>query len=155
MWVFKSLHNFLGKEEGWRQGYALEAKGTTDVLLLPSTQLPPAKLQLWHFVGVAGYCRAFCHTFASIVSPLTALVIPPTMLMWDFRCERAFQAVKAVLCNSPVLAAPNFAVLIKLEVDVSGAGVGAVFDSERFSRHWLPSLLLQEVLKDPAEIALL
>lgn len=44
--------------------------------------------------------------------------------------QNAFETVKCLLCNAPVLAAPNFAIPFKLEVDASAVGVGAVLLQE-------------------------
>lgn len=38
----------------------------------------------------------------------------------------AFNAVKDLLCNAPVLSAPNFEKSFKLQVDASATGAGAV-----------------------------
>ena len=68
------------------------------------------------------------------------------MIVWT-----AFDAVKNVLCSTPVLSAPNFEKPFKLEVDASGTGIGAVllqedddginhpvcFYSKKFNRHQL------------------
>ena len=46
--------------------------------------------------------------------------------MWSEECETAFRHVKAVLCELPVLRAPDFAKPFALAVDASQVGVGAV-----------------------------
>lgn len=57
----------------------------------------------------------------SIVSPLTDLLSPAKDLIWDAKCDPAFQTTKAILSSSPVLLAPDFAVPFKLEGDARGA----------------------------------
>ncbi len=42
----------------------------------------------------------------------------------------AFNAAKDLLCHSPILSAPNFALSFKLQVDASLAGAGAVLLQE-------------------------
>ena len=42
------------------------------------------------------------------------------------KCEKAFQGLKAILENAPVLAAPNFDKPFKLAVDASDVAAGAV-----------------------------
>lgn len=81
--------------------------------------VPTTKRELRCFIGLAGYYRGFGCNFASIVSPLTDLLSPTKDLVCDAKCELAFQTTKAILSSSPVLLAPNFAVLFKLEVDAS------------------------------------
>ncbi len=41
-----------------------------------------------------------------------------------------FNAAKDILCNAPVLSAPNFALPFKLQVDASSVGAGAVLLQE-------------------------
>lgn len=48
------------------------------------------------------------------------------METWGEVCETAFSKVKAILCEIPVLRAPDFSKLFTLTVDVSQVGVGAV-----------------------------
>ena len=38
-------------------------------------------------LGLAGYYRAFCLNFVTIVAPLTDLVSLSRELVWDSRCE--------------------------------------------------------------------
>lgn len=66
-------------------------------------------------------------------------------------CQHSFQAAKSLLCSAPVLAAPNFSLSVKLEVEASATGAGAVlvqddangmphplcFYSSKFKRHQL------------------
>lgn len=46
--------------------------------------------------------------------------------IWDTKCEDAFQHLKQLLTEAPVLAFPDFARDFILETDASGVGVGAV-----------------------------
>lgn len=43
---------------------------------------------------------------------------------------KAFQSAKAILCSTPVLAAPDFGGSFKLEVDASASGAGVVLLQE-------------------------
>ncbi|KAF3706921.1 Retrovirus-related Pol polyprotein from transposon opus Protease [Channa argus] len=79
---------------------------------------------------MAGYYRGFCRNFADIVAPLTSLTSVTRPFVWFSSCENAFHSVKALLCSTPVLAAPNFAYPFKLEVDASANGTGAVLLQE-------------------------
>ncbi len=67
-----------------------------------------------------------CRNFACIVSPLTDLLSGSKSFVWTPECERAFVAAKDILCNAPVLFAPNFDLPFKLQLDVSATGAGAV-----------------------------
>ena len=45
---------------------------------------------------------------------------------WDMNCQNAFDKVKAMLMNAPVLSAPQFEKPFKMMIDASDVGVGAV-----------------------------
>ena len=122
----KATITYLGKKVGQGQVRPVDAK-ITAITEFPA---PTTKRELRRFLGQAGYYRGFCRNFAAIVSPLTDLLKPTKDLLWDTKCELAFQSVKALLSSSPVLLAPNFEVPFKLEVDASGTGAGAVLLQE-------------------------
>ena len=50
--------------------------------------------------------------------------------MWSAECEVAFEKFKAVLVNTPVLAAPDFSCQFKLAVGARDAAIGAVLLQE-------------------------
>ncbi len=60
------------------------------------------------------------------MAPLTDLLKARATFVWTPRCQQAFEKVKSLLCNAPVLAAPRFDCPFALEVDASHVGVGAV-----------------------------
>ncbi len=82
------------------------------------------------FLGLVGYCRAFCRNFSSVVAPLTDLLKDKVKFIWSPLCQSAFQHVKTLLCTAPVLAAPRLGILFKLYVYVSQVGAGAVLMQE-------------------------
>ena len=122
----KATITYLGKKVGQGQVRPVDAK-ITAITEFPA---PTTKRELRRFLGLAGYYRGFCRNSAAIVSPLTDLLSPTKDLLWDTKCELAFQSVKALLSSSPVLLGPNFEVPFKLEVDASGTGAGAVLLQE-------------------------
>jgi hypothetical protein len=64
--------------------------------------------------------------FGILSKPLTNLLKKNSLFIWTVDHENAFQALKSALCQSPVLALPNFAKPFSIETDASDAGVGAV-----------------------------
>lgn len=91
---------------------------------------PTTQRQLRRFVGMVGYYRTFCKNFLTVMSPLISLLSPKKTYAWTVDCQRAFESAKALLCSTPVLAAPNFTKPFKLEVDASCTGAGAVLLQE-------------------------
>ena len=92
--------------------------------------VPTCKRQLMRFLGTAGYYRKFCDNFSVIAEPLTNLLSKRTKFIWTNDCQKAFDILKAILKNEPVLLAPNFAKEFKLAVDASDTGAGSVLMQE-------------------------
>ncbi|KAL4352593.1 hypothetical protein GQ457_06G013560 [Hibiscus cannabinus] len=78
------------------------------------------------FLGIAGYYRRFIQGFASIAAPLSDLLKKGEDFEWNLAAQEAFDQLKAMLCNAPVLALPQFDETFFVETDASGVGIGAV-----------------------------
>ncbi len=100
----KATVTYLGKVVGQGVFCPVEAK----VQAVKHFPQPSTKKELMRFLGMAGYYRAFCKNFSVVVSPLTNLLKAKAEFIWSTQCQEAFDAVKALLCLAPVLAAPNF-----------------------------------------------
>lgn len=86
-----------------------------------------------------------------MVAPLTNLLKGKVKYVWSAECQTAFENVKALICNAPVLAAPQWDREFKIEVDASYVGAGAMllqcddlgvdkpvcYFSRKFNRHQL------------------
>ncbi|XP_059424715.1 retrovirus-related Pol polyprotein from transposon 17.6 isoform X1 [Carassius carassius] len=122
----KAVVTYLGKKVG--QGCVRPV--TAKVAAVIEFPAPITKRQLRRFLGMAGYYRGFCKNFATVVSPLTDLLSSAKKFVWSPQCAIAFLAAKDLLCNAPVLSAPNFSLPFKLQVDASAVGAGAVLLQE-------------------------
>lgn len=69
-----------------------------------------------------------------VVFPLTDLLSSVKKFVWSPQCESAFLAAKDIICNAPVLSAPNFSSPFKLQVDASAVGAGEVLLQEGCAR---------------------
>ena len=96
---------FLGHVVGQGQVKPVEAK----VKAISDFPVPTCKRQLMGFLGMAGYYRKFCDNFSVIAEPLTNLISKHTKFIWTNDCQKAFDILKIILKNEPVLLAPNFA----------------------------------------------
>lgn len=75
-----------------------------------------------------GWYRRFIPQCAALAAPLTDLMKKSASnpVVWSDDCKGAFNALKSSLCASPVLQTPDFSKRFLVEVDASGAGLGAV-----------------------------
>ena len=92
--------------------------------------------ELRSFVAFAGYYRRYVQDFSKVAKPLTDL-LPPTSTkkkqrkiqkewVWTETEQDAFEKLKTILTNPPILAFPDFQQPFELHVDASGKGLGAV-----------------------------
>ena len=117
---------FLGHGVGQGQVKPVKSK----VKAISNFPVPTWKRQLMRFLGMAGYNRKFCDNFSVIAEPLANLLSKRTKIIWTNDCQKAFDILKAILKNEPVLLAPNFAKEFKLAVDASDTGAGSVLMQE-------------------------
>lgn len=122
----KAVITYLGIWVGQGQVRPVNAK----VEVIREFPVPKTKRELWHFLGMIGYYRAFCKNFSTIVSPMTDLLSTNREFNWNSECDHAFGAAKDLLCSAPVLSAPDFTHPFQLEVDASRVGCGAVLTQE-------------------------
>ncbi|KAL0153953.1 hypothetical protein M9458_050710 [Cirrhinus mrigala] len=122
----KGTITYLGKQVGQGLVKPVDAK-ITAILQFP---VPSNKRELRRFLGMSGYYRAFCPNFSTLVCPLTDLLSTKREFVWSTDCQFAFEAAKDLLCQAPVLSAPDFSKSFKLQVDASNNGAGAVLLQE-------------------------
>lgn len=78
------------------------------------------------FLGAVSYYRRFFEHFASLMSPMYELLKKNAVWKWERRHELAFQNIKVLMVNAPVLSHPTEKGKFELHVDASGVGLGAV-----------------------------
>ena len=91
---------------------------------------PQTALEIWSFLGLAGYYRRFIANFSKISKPLTSLLQKNAKFFWSPECEEAFQTLKKLLTSAPILAQPDLAKPFDVYCDASRNGLGCVLMQE-------------------------
>ncbi|MCG7868790.1 MAG: hypothetical protein JAY74_20765, partial [Candidatus Thiodiazotropha taylori] len=86
---------------------------------------PDCKEKLETLLGMANYMSKFAPRLADITAPLRVLLQDKVAFVWDAPQQRAFEEVKSVITNSPVLGFYNPSEPLTLESDASKNGLGS------------------------------
>jgi len=108
------------------EGLATDPKKTQVVQEWP---IPKTIKELRGFLGLAGYYRKFIRKFGVISKPLTEL-LKKNNFVWHEGALEAFQNLKKALCETSILALPDFTKPFVLETNACDTGIGAVFSQE-------------------------
>ncbi|KAJ7942659.1 Ty3/gypsy retrotransposon protein [Quillaja saponaria] len=86
---------------------------------------PNSVKSLRGFLGLTGYYRRFIQNYGKVSKPLTNL-LKKDGFQWTEATEKAFNNLKHMMTQAPVLALPNYQQPFVVEIDASGNGIGAV-----------------------------
>ncbi|XP_070002717.1 uncharacterized mitochondrial protein AtMg00860-like [Nicotiana sylvestris] len=112
----KKLYAKISKYEFWLNsmaflGHVVSSEGikvdTKKVEAIQSFPRPYSTIEIWSFLGLAGYYRCFVEGFSSIEAHLTRLNQKGAPFMWSDEYEQSFQKLKISLTTSPVLVFPS------------------------------------------------
>ena len=85
---------------------------------------PVTKKNVKQFLGLAVFFRRFVKDFAQIAAPLTSLLREDVQFEFGEKEEEAFETLKAILTQPPILRFPNFELPFILVTDASEVGMG-------------------------------
>ncbi|KAL5740018.1 hypothetical protein ACOSQ2_029198 [Xanthoceras sorbifolium] len=135
----KQLYGKLSKCEFWLPeiaflGHIVSAEGIKadpkKIEAIVEWKPPRNVTEVRSFLGLAGYYRRFVKGFSSIASPLTKLLHKNVRFEWTDRCQTAFDRLKAMLVEAPVLIQPVSGKDYVIYSDASHHGLGCVLMQE-------------------------
>ncbi|KAL5787294.1 hypothetical protein ACOSP7_004243 [Xanthoceras sorbifolium] len=135
----KQLYGKLSKCEFWLPeiaflGHIVSAEGIKadpkKIEAIVEWKPPRNVTEVRSFLGLAGYYRRFVKGFSSIASPLTKLLHKNVIFEWTDRCQAAFDRLKAMLVEAPVLIQPVSGKDFVIFSDASHHGLGCVLMQE-------------------------
>jgi hypothetical protein len=91
---------------------------------------PTTVLEIWSFVGLAGYYRRFIEGFSRIVKPLTSLLEKEKKFIWSETCQNSFDELRKRMTTAPVLVMPDIYKSVDIYCDASKQGLGCVLMQE-------------------------
>jgi hypothetical protein len=88
---------------------------------------------------LANYYRKFIHKFADIARPLTSLTRKHVLFSWTDLQQKAFDALKTLLCSAPILKVFDATLPTRVICDASNYALGAVLEQQHPDlQHWHP-----------------
>ncbi|PKI61275.1 hypothetical protein CRG98_018339 [Punica granatum] len=87
---------------------------------------PTNVTELRSFLGLANYYRRFIKSYSSITVPLMDLLKKARAWEWTDECQAAFDHLKRVVTDEPVLALPCYEKSFEVETDASDFAIGGV-----------------------------
>ena len=90
-------------------------------------------IELYSFLGLANYYRRFIKGYSEKVLPLIELLKKTTCWKWTTSCQEAFDEVKKLLLEDPVLAMPDVFKHFKVQTDAFDFALGRVLIQDNHS----------------------
>ena len=125
---FKSRISYLG--------HIVSAAGIeTDPKMIEAVKnwmTPATVTDVRSFLGFTNHYRRFSRGYAKVANPLNALVLGDNAnkkraaVNWTDGCQRAFEKLKNLCTDSPILAYANYKKPCQLQTNASDLGLGAV-----------------------------
>lgn len=89
-------------------------------------EIPRNTKEIKRFIGMIGWYRRFIPNCSSLTKPLTKLLQKGIIWNWDEGADQAFNKLKEIITQTPVLAPPDFSLGFILQTDASNEGLGVV-----------------------------
>ncbi|XP_078431100.1 uncharacterized protein LOC144702945 [Wolffia australiana] len=110
-------------------GFILSARGVAVDLSKVEAIVTWPKLKSIHdvrsFIGLATFYRRFIPGFSGITAPITD-ILKGDQFEWTNAADQAFELLKKLMTEAPVLKLPDFSDVFEVACDTSGVGIGGV-----------------------------
>jgi RNase H-like domain found in reverse transcriptase len=117
-------------------GFIISGQGISPdenkVSVIQSWPCPTTISEVRSFLGLVGFYRSFIKCYGSITTPITGL-LKGKNFAWTEKAQKAFEQLKNLLTNAPVLTLPNFDRVFEVECDASFIGIRAVLSQDKKS----------------------
>ena len=131
---------FFFKEEIDYLGHLVSGKGVATspkkIEAVTKWPVPQTVYDVRSFLGFVGYYRRFIRDFSKISKPIREVIIglenqskrvaKKTLIYWSEAAQSAFEILKELCVNAPILAFPDYKLPFILHTDSSTEGLGAV-----------------------------
>lgn len=94
--------------------------------IIKNYPVPKDANEVKRFVAFCNYYRRFVKNFANISNCLNQLTRKKQPFIWTNECQKAFDTLRTILVNPPILQYPNFGKPFILSTDASDKACGAV-----------------------------
>lgn len=126
--------NFLKKETQFL-GHLLTTSGVKPnmekVAIIRKLKIPTTAKQIKSFLGITGFYRKFVKDYAKIAYPMTRFLKKGQTVNTNDPCYIvAFEKLKHIITNAPILRYPNFNKVFKIITDASNFAIGSVLTQD-------------------------
>ena len=125
---FKKKITYLGHVVS-EEGIATDEE---KVRVIRDWPIPKTVTEVRSFLGFTNYYRKFIYKYAQVARPLNELIsgenakFKRKKVNWDEKCQLAFDKLKEICSETPILAYPDYHREFRLNTDASELGLGAV-----------------------------
>ena len=106
--------------------------------------VPKNVQQVQQFLGFSNYYRRFIKNFATVAKPLHELTKKDKEFAWNEKRQEAFEKLKRLFTEEPVLVLPDTDREMKIEADSSNYASGAVLSMLCEDEKWRPCAFLSK-----------
>jgi len=100
------------------------------------------------FLGLANYYRCFVKDFAKVALPMNKLTRKDEKWKWEEEQQKAFEQLKQIFTNRPILATPDLDKEFRVEADASNFATGGVLSVKCGDELWRLVAFISKALNE-------